>query len=542
MDNENNTPLISIVIVNYKVPHEICQLLRSVQEALLYNRTEIIVVDNASNDNSRDMVMTAFPAVQWISLKNNIGFGKACNVGAQKAQGTYLLFINPDTLVSSNTLQVSYEFMESHPEVGIMGPKILKPDGSFQPHCRRTFPTPFSGFVYLFGLSRIFPKSKRLNKYNLPYLSSEISMEVDAVSGSFMFMRRELFYDLDGFDKEFFMYGEDLDLCARVREKGYKVWYNPATQIIHFKGKSCAKKMIRTRLAFYEAMILFTKKYRHTYGGYLPGWLLTLGILVRAGLNIGAILLKSSVACLIDLVFINMIHGAVLAIRFQTTTVTNPYTVENIPHILLMHGLLTACFLLTNAYRGVYSSERYSVKNTFFSGIIASIIFISMAFFLRFIAFSRIAFSLSSLLISLSLTGWRMFLPGTVTWLKRRVFSTGKVIVVGNDTITTALIRNLEEDKTAHLCGVVWPSKDSVPGEFEGYPVLGSIDTIVNVLQSQCPDLLLIATTESWYSAVIEALGVLHHKKMTIQWVPHEIFKQPADRIPQEIPLVDFSV
>ncbi len=251
MSTRNNGPLVSIVIVNYKVPHEICQLLRSLRQAELYDSTEIIIVDNASQDDSRTTITTAFPEVSWIALKNNIGFGKACNVASQNSKGKYLLFINPDTLVSQNTLQVSVDFLEKHPEVGIMGPKVIKPDGTFQPHCRRSFPTPFNIFSHMTGLSKMFPKSELFGKYNLTYVNPDASMEVDAVSGSYMFMRLSLFKTIGGFDETFFMYGEDLDLCVRCQEKGYKVWYHPDTQIIHFKGKSCTKNMIRARMAFY---------------------------------------------------------------------------------------------------------------------------------------------------------------------------------------------------------------------------------------------------------------------------------------------------
>jgi GT2 family glycosyltransferase len=541
---KNNDPLISIIIVNYKVPDELCQLLRSLRQAELYEKTETIIVDNASEDNSQEMVTRSFPEVSWIALKNNIGFGKACNVATQNSKGKYLLFINPDTLISNNTLRISLDFMENHSDVGIMGPKIIKPDGSFQPYCRRSFPTPLIAFTYMFGINKIFPKNKLFGKYHYTHIDPDTSMEVDAISGSFMFMRHSLFTEMGGFDKSFFMYGEDLDLCARCREHGYKVWYNHATQIVHFKGKSCTKNLVRSRIAFYEAMILFSKKYRHSYGTFFPGWFLTLGIFFQAALNLGTIFFKSYTACFIDFILINATIIGVTVLRFQQDVFIKFYSTDSLKYMFILHLLISLCFLFTYAYRGIYSTERYSARNALFSGLAASIIFLTGIYFIKIIAYSRIVFGVSAIIISLILVGWRELLPRIVANLKQRIYFTGKVLIIGNNNIASALIKEKEKDKTAQIYGIIWPLIDSneIPGEFEGYPVLGGINNLSSVLKKQKTDLLLIATTESWYSAIIEALTFLHLKQLTIQWVPHELFNKPVDQIPESIPLNDFSV
>lgn len=544
MASSPETPRISIVIVNYKVPEEICQLLSSLREADHYGESEVIVVDNASLDHSQETVCSKFPEIAWISLKSNIGFGKACNIAAQKARGDYILFINPDTLVSLNTLQICLEFMEAHPEVGIMGPKIIKPDGTFQPHCRRSFPTPLSAFAYMLGLSRLFPRNSSLGHYNLTHISPDISMEVDAISGSFMFMHLSLFKKLGGFDELFFMYGEDLDICARCRDAGYKVWYHPVTQIIHFKGKSSTKNLIRARTAFYEAMIIFSRKYRHTYGAFFPGWFLMLGIIFFSVVNIGTIWIKSLKACFIDLSIINILLWVTTYLRFMVDLSSNPYQEENLLFSIGMHVILSLCFLLTFAYRGVYSTERYSFRNTLISGSIASLLFYSGLFFIKSMAFSRIAFSVAAILITFSLAAWREFLPTVITYFRRGIYTTGRVIIAGNTFIAASLIKAMEQDKTAQICGIVWPHTDiqNVPAAFEGYQVLGSFNTITAILQKQKADLLLIAIHESWYSYIIEALSQLQLKHLSIQWVPKELFNKPPDQLPQPIPLKNFSV
>jgi O-antigen biosynthesis protein len=535
------SPLISVVIVSYKVPAYLHQTLRSLAEAERYRDCEIIIVDNASNDNSRQLITKDFPAVAWVQLKDNIGFGRACNVGVQMCRGEYVLLLNPDMLVSRDSLSVCLAFLQGHPDVGIVGPKILKPDGSFQPHCRRSFPTPLNAFFYMFGLSRLFPTSPVFGRYNFTYVSPDTAMEVDAVSGCFMFMRRSLYQEVGGFDEAFFMYAEDLDLCARVKERGYKVWYCPDTQVIHFKGKSCARQPIRSRMAFYEAMIIFSRKYRRRYHSFLPNWLIVVGIVLRAAMNILSGLFRSSTACLIDLVLINATLLTVVSVRFSLSTMGNPYG-AGIVTMLLLHALLSTSFVGIYAYRGVYAKERYSVPNMVISGLIASMIFMVSVYFVKSMALSRIAFGISTLVIIAVLIAWRQVLPRLVSHLRRLMYSTGTVAIIGNDPVAVTLIKNFEGDKTARIAGIIWPVKENYPGEFEGYPVLGHIDAIKTVLRWGRVDLLLIATAQPWYSYIIEALATVKVKHLTIRWVPVELFSTAPSQLPGVIPLRDFSV
>lgn len=541
-ESHTDTPLISIVIVNFRVPDFTCQALRSLRDAELFDRTEVIVVDNASGDESKGLITGNFPDVHWIALKNNVGFGKASNVGALNARGRFLLFLNPDTLVTSDTLRVCTSFLDERPDVGIMGPKILNPDGSFQPSCRRSFPTPFDAFSHFSGLSSLFPKSTLFGKYNFTYMDPNVSMEVDAVSGSFMMMRREVFEEIGGFDKAFFMYGEDLDLCARTKRKGLKVWYLPTTQIVHFKGKSSGKQHLRSRLAFYEAMILFSRKHRHTYGTFFPGWLIALGIVVQAGINLAGSLFRNSAAVFIDLLITNFVLWAGLTLRFSLGNIAGPYQAEQLSTMVALHLLMSGLFLLTYAYRGIYTRERYTAAGALVSGLVASMMFLTVLYFVKQLAFSRIAFAVSALAITVTLVAWREILPRVARSFKRLLYTTGNVIVVGNSAVTSRLVRATEQDKTAHISGIVWPRREGMPGQFEGYPVLGSIDALDRVLERQRTNLLLIATDEPWYSHLISALASsrLHH--LTIKWVPHELLDQESVNLPDTIPLKDFSV
>lgn len=535
-------PLISVVIVNYRVPEYACRALQSLREAENHDQTEVIVVDNASGDRSRETISREFPNAKWIELKNNIGFGKACNVGARHAGGRYLLLLNPDTLLSRDTLRVCTEFMEQHPRVGVLGPGIINPDGSLQKSCRRGFPTPFNAFSHVMGLDRLFPRNRVFGKYNLTYMDADKASRVDAISGSFMFFRASTFKEIGGFDESFFMYGEDLDICARVSDYGQEVWYLPDTQIVHFRGRSTAKRAIRSRSAFYEAMLLFSRKYRHSYGAFFPGWLLTLGIVVQAAFDIGATLAKSLTACFIDLSIMNTLLWATIMIRFHHAGLGNPYGDGGVLTMAAMHAFMSGSFLLVYAVRGIYSAERYSPRNAIASGIVASLIFLTGVYLVPVMALSRIAFVVSSVLTAPALVAWRQYLPLVARQVKRRVFSTGRVVILGHGKIASILIKHMEQDTTAEICGVVWPGSDNMPGDFEGYPVLGAMNQIGPILRKRRAQLLLIATAENWYSHIIEALAQEHLSSLTIRWVPRELFECPSHDLPDKIPLNDFSV
>ena len=389
-------------------------------------------------------------------------------MGAQNARGSFLLLLNPDTLVSKNTLTACVDFSATHPEAGIMGPKIINQDGTLQASCRRSFPSPAVAFYRLSGLSKLFPKSKRFGRYNLNYLDPETRAEVDAVSGSFMFLPLALFRECNGFDETFFMYGEDLDLCYRVREKGRTVWYNPATQIVHFKGRSAAKLAWKARKAFYEAMVIFSRKYEHTHAAFLPGWLMLVGISGLAGINFVIGLFRTFTACFIDLLLINLIVWSMISLRFFISSISSPYFGSITVTMLFMHALLSASFLVMFFYRGVYSKERYSVGNALISGLIATMIFMVAMFFVKTMAFSRIAFLLSTLVIIVVLIAWREILPKLIHRFRRLIFSTGNVVILGNGDVALALIKNVETDASAQISGVLWPVKDSTPASSSG--------------------------------------------------------------------------
>ena len=214
---------VSVVIVNYNVRDFLVQAIRSIEQASSRLSSEIWVVDNNSVDDSVETVRQEFPDVHLIANTDNAGFGVANNQAIRRCRGDYVLILNPDTIVQEDTLETMVAFMEERPDCGALGCRILNPDGSFAPESRRAFPTPDIAFWRMTGLGKLFPRSRRFGGYNMTYLAIDEAAEVDALSGSCMLVRREALIGPRGaglFDEDFFMYGEDLDLCFRIQQAG----------------------------------------------------------------------------------------------------------------------------------------------------------------------------------------------------------------------------------------------------------------------------------------------------------------------------------
>ena len=270
----------SIIIISYNSCDFIPACLKSVRDACEGIDSQIIVLDNGSNEPIIPEIKNFFPEVEWIDSKENLGFGKGCNLAEKHATKPYLFFINPDTIISKNAFREMLNFMEEHPEAGTVGCRILNEDGTIQWACRRSFPTIVSAVSKTIGLAAMFPKSKMLASYNMTYADPDEMIEVDAISGSFFCIRRDVYEKLNGFDEDYFMYGEDLDLCFRTKKMGLHNYYTPVTNILHFKGQSCRTRRWGSYVDFYKAMLIFVKKHKDLY--FVPNFLVSFGILFAA--------------------------------------------------------------------------------------------------------------------------------------------------------------------------------------------------------------------------------------------------------------------
>ena len=277
---------LSVVIVNYNVKHFIEQCLFSVLKAAENIACEIFVVDNNSVDGSVTIIKDKFPQVNLIVNKVNTGFSVANNQAIRLAKGEYVLLLNPDTVVQEDTFTKVITFMDTHADAGGLGVKMLDGQGNFAPESKRGLPTPFVAFYKMVGLSRFFPKSAKFGKYHLSYLPQDQINEVDVLSGAFMLMRKSVLDKIGLLDETFFMYGEDIDLSYRIQKSGYKNYYFPETQIIHYKGESTKRSSLNYVIIFYKAMAIFSRKHFSGSNAFWFNALIHFAIFLKAGIAI----------------------------------------------------------------------------------------------------------------------------------------------------------------------------------------------------------------------------------------------------------------
>lgn len=295
---------LSVIILNYNAKLFVKKCLESIERASKDRyKWEVIVVDNASSDGSVEAIKKCISnfsakgglASDWqlIENKKNLGFSRGNNAAVPKAKGRYLLFLNPDTIVNKNTFSYMLRFMNQHPGVGAATCKLKLPTGGLDEAAHRGFPTPWNAFYHFFVIERIFPTSRFFSGYTLGYLPKNTTHEIDALCGAFMIVRREAGEEMGWWDEDYFWYGEDIDFCYRLKQKGWKIMYVPQVSILHYKGISSGVKRYsrefstasrKTRRAAAQASIDAMRIfYRKHYIGRYPApvlWLVWAGIWV----------------------------------------------------------------------------------------------------------------------------------------------------------------------------------------------------------------------------------------------------------------------
>lgn len=261
---------LSVVIVNRYTG----RLLLPCVESVLANRgacsLEVIVVDESPDEGDARALAERHPDVLVIDDLSDRGYAHANNLGLLRARGRYLLTLNPDTVVPPDALGRLVAWMDANPQAGVVGPKLVRADGTMDLACRRAFPTPLNALFRYAGLARLFPGSRRFAGYNLTFLDADCPAPVDSVSGAFMMVRREAADQAGLFDEDYFMYGEDLDWAYRIKQAGWQVWYRPEVVVLHYKGQATRQRSARMIVEFHRAMLIF---YRKHYAGKHPGFL-----------------------------------------------------------------------------------------------------------------------------------------------------------------------------------------------------------------------------------------------------------------------------
>lgn len=291
---------LSVIIVNYNVQYFLENCLNSVYKAAKGLAIEVIVVDNNSVDGSLEMLADKFPQTQVIANKDNKGFSVANNQAIAISKGELVLLLNPDTVVEENTFKTCIDFFNRTKDAGGLGLKMLDGKGNFLPESKRGLPTPAVAFYKIFGLSSLFPQSKKFGQYHLGHLSKEENHEIEILSGAFMMIRKSVLDEIGLLDESFFMYGEDIDLSYRITQAGYKNYYIADTQIIHYKGESTKKSSINYVFVFYRAMAIFAKKHFSNKNARLFSTLINLAIYIRAAMAVLTRTVKHFLLPLVD--------------------------------------------------------------------------------------------------------------------------------------------------------------------------------------------------------------------------------------------------
>lgn len=285
---------LSVIIVNYRSEKYLEECLLSIEKSdIPGNLLEIIVVSNSPLNKELKIVEDKHPQAVYIHNHENAGFSKANNIGIRRSSGQYVLILNPDTIIPKSTLSYMVDYMENHHEVGIATCLVELSSGAIDDACHRGYPTPWNALCYFSGLAGIFPASSFFNGYHLGYKNLDNIHEIDSCAGAFLMIRRTTGEKVKWFDEDYFWYGEDIDLCFRVKEIGFKIVFIPQVSIMHHKGVtsgiikqskniSSATKEVRKKatLSRYDVMSIFYRKH------YLKKYPRLITEIVLMGINI----------------------------------------------------------------------------------------------------------------------------------------------------------------------------------------------------------------------------------------------------------------
>lgn len=514
---ETGRPGISLVIVSYNVREYLDACLQSVFHASPFFSMplEVIVFDNASRDGTVQLLRPRWPQVTWVASDRNLGFGSGCNRGAAVASHDLLLFLNPDTLVSEDTFQVMWDFFASRQDIGVAGCKIVNRDGSLQLACKRSFPSPTVAAYKFMGLSSLFPKSRVFGQYNLTFLDENATHEVDAVSGSFLCVRSDLYRQIGGFDEDFFMYGEDLDICYRVKLLGKRNFYHPGTRVIHFKGESAKSAPLRSFLYFYEAMLIFSRK--HLELRPLPMLLFHGGIALLGVVNFLRSRLQRWLRWSADLLIVNAVLALVTSL-YQAWLGMDPVSITHPSLYLFWHVLVSLTVLLPLSYVGDYGRVARPPRTVFTSLTIAFLAFFSVSFFIREEAYSRVVFGITAALGVSLLPGWRLLFAHGGKVFSRIVVGPKRVAVVGVGERARSLADLIQTEQIAgyEFVGFIQLGGGRPPRDLRSN-CIGDLKGLKNVVAKADLHTVIVAVEEGAYEMALKVLSESLHGHLEVR-------------------------
>jgi len=490
-----------------------------VRAALHGIEAEIFVVDNASVDGSVKMVKEKFPEVKCLANPDNPGFAKANNQAIRLSAGEYILLLNPDTIVETDTFTSIIAFMDKHPDAGGLGVKMVDGTGRFLPESKRGLPTPIVAFYKIFGFARLFPKSKIFNRYHLGYLDKDKTHQVEILSGAFMLMRKTVLDTIGLLDESFFMYGEDIDLSYRIIKAGYHNYYYPDARIIHYKGESTRKGSLNYVFVFYNAMIIFAQKHFSTKNARLFSLLINMAIYFRASLSIISRVLKNTLLPLTDALL--LYTGLAMIARIWEQRVIYPwgghYPIEL--YALVIPSFI-AIWLISIYYSGGFDKPVSLWKS--YRGLVSGTIIILVVYallpenfrFSRTLILTGTAWGIVSLTVSRLLMHFFHIGGYSINAGKSRRFA-----VIGEDSEVhrvAALLRKALANPG--FIGLV--NSDTTSDDKNSF--LGNINQIKDIITIYKIDELIFCAKDMPAESIIDQMSALQHTQVDYKIAPPE--------------------
>ncbi|MGF1671562.1 MAG: glycosyltransferase [Balneolaceae bacterium] len=506
-------PDISIIIVNYNVKEFLANCLHSVKKASRNLETEVIVVDNASDDESMAYLKPRFKDVTFIENDENVGFGKANNQALKQVTGKYTLLLNPDTLLQEDTLSVLKDHMDKNDQTGACGCKIVNPDGSFAPESRRTIPTLSTAVYKALGLTALFPKSKLFGAYYLGWKDENEAGEVPVLSGSFMFFRTKALKEAGGFDERFFMYAEDIDLCYRIRENNWKIDYVPATSIIHYKGESSKLNNMSYIWHFNNSLYLFFDKHYSFRYSALFRVIVYAAILIRTFFSFISVHFLKYRYVIYDIILLNIALFIGYASRFSFD---KREIIERMgPEFLWLNLILSISYLVFGNVFGIVNRHKFSIAGSLKAVFLSFVTLVAITFFVRDLAFSRIILGLSGifgfLLVAL-LRILRLNFSKNLVSVRGRFKTTG-ILIVGVNEKTADLIKKISGNAgwQIKILGIIHQEKWDGKTEIEGVTLIGSIQQLPELIRATKADQVYYLTDALSFGEIMSSLEKIKH-------------------------------
>ena len=514
-------PKVSVLIVSYNVKQYIVHCIDSIKKSDYSEKIEIIVVDNNSYDDSINEIKAKFNNVICIQNESNIGFGKAVNQAAKVATGEYYLILNPDTIIEESTISTFVDYLEKNQNIGMVGPKILNSDGSLQRGSKRSFPTIGVALPKILGFDKLFPKSRRAGRYNLNYLNPDKTHKVDAISGSCMFIRSELFKTIGGFDERYFMFGEDLDLCYQVYQQKYEVHYLPATHIMHFQGESVKSAPYDSLNAFYQAMILFSEKHFSKSRNILTKSVIRTGIFIRKFVSIINEKRSQIISIALD--------ALVVLIAFL---IAFPLRLNSLDAFIVSKGLIPGVYIIfwiiVCALFELYSRYILSYTRAILASLSGFILAVVFTYFFKQYAFSRLVIIAATTIITILIPGWRILAHYLMsrgvlkpTKEKHHVLFARKTIVMGTDSEAIKIAKNIQKrfDTGLDIVGFV-DRKLTVEPEDLLLPFLGAITDLRDIVATHRIHEIIFSTDSFSNEEILDLMNETKDLQLTYRMVP----------------------